>query len=295
MARPTVPTSLSQWNTFAGGTSAAAGKHGYDARVTDSSHRIGYQTFTIQPISSDRGRHLGYRLTVYPGTINGHETVGGYTKLYRSPQQAVSAARVWAAKNIPGTGMALLANPRRGKFQVMTSFGGKVLSSHSTMAAAERGAVKASRTTPVDVWNQSIRVGHFMDGKGQYFGASNPRRIRLSQPKAGQRVQIAGGSGLASDKQGKVLHWMDPKAKPLAREYPFVGGRTPSGMGWVAVELDDGSVTTVPANRLILPGSPAYGPVRQNPVVPSALPSKWTPATITRRGRQIQIRVGRGR
>jgi hypothetical protein len=29
----------------------------------------------------------------------------------------------------------------------------------------------------------------------------------------------------------------------------------------------------------------------QNPG-PSALPSKWTPATITRRGRQIQIRVG---
>jgi len=30
---------------------------------------------------------------------------------------------------------------------------------------------------------------------------------------------------------------------------------------------------------------------RANPG-PSALPSKWTPATITRRGRQIQIRMG---
>jgi hypothetical protein len=100
---------LDKWSMFAGGTAAAPGKHGYDLRA-------GGQTYTIQPISSQHGRHLGYRLTAYPGIpARGHQQIGG---LHRSPQSAVKAAREWAARQ---------QNPRtrktRDEWQMWSNYG----------------------------------------------------------------------------------------------------------------------------------------------------------------------------
>jgi hypothetical protein len=110
---------LDKWSRFAGGTAAAPGKHGYDLRA-------GGQTYTIQPISSQYGRHLGYRLTAYPGVpAHGHQQIGG---LHRSPQLAVKAAREWAARQ---------QNPRRREYYV-----GGTESMYPTLRAAKKAAKK---------------------------------------------------------------------------------------------------------------------------------------------------------
>ena len=78
----TVP-GISKWSTFAGGTSAAEGKYGYDFRV-------GGQTYTIQPYTTKYGRHAGYLLSAYPGDPpHGHQRIGSF----RSPSAAAAAAR----------------------------------------------------------------------------------------------------------------------------------------------------------------------------------------------------------
>ena len=61
-------------------------------------------------------------------------------------------------------------------YKVMTSFGGKLVSTHKTLAAAKRKAEAYSRKTPVDVW--SVKGGSFGMGKAiaHYAGRSkNPR------------------------------------------------------------------------------------------------------------------------
>jgi hypothetical protein len=66
-----------------------------------------------------------------------------------------------------------------------------------------------------------------------------------------QRVQISEGSGLDSGKEGTILPWDDARTKEVREDYPFVGGRTPESMGWLAVLLDDGMVTAMPKTRLM--------------------------------------------
>lgn len=67
-----------------------------------------------------------------------------------------------------------------------------------------------------------------------------------------QRVQISEGSGLDSGKEGVVIPWDDPRASDVMQDYPFVGGRNPQTMGWIAIALDDGEITTVPRNRAMV-------------------------------------------
>jgi hypothetical protein len=74
--------------------------------------------------------------------------------------------------------------------------------------------------------------------------------MRTKVTRMSNLIRIADGSGLDSNKSGRLLPWTHPKATPLANDYPFVGGRTPGSMKWVAVELTDGTVTTVPKNRV---------------------------------------------
>ncbi len=124
-----------------------------------------------------------------------HPSVRGTTDM--SARNIKAVARVEEGKGMESVGSTAMfsrrTNPRRGKFQVMTSFGGKVLSSHSTMAAAKRAAVKASVHTPVDIWSGSIRVGHFNEGKGQYFGAPNPGPSALPSKWTPATVTRVGG------------------------------------------------------------------------------------------------------
>lgn len=72
----------------------------------------------------------------------------------------------------------------------------------------------------------------------------------LKRMKASPRVRISELSGIDSGKEGVVIPWDDPRAQKEKNDYPFVGGRTPQGMGWVAILLDDGTVTSMPKNRV---------------------------------------------
>lgn len=69
--------------------------------------------------------------------------------------------------------------------------------------------------------------------------------------KPGVRVKISIGSGLDSGKTGIIVPWSE--YPQLATDYPFVGGRTPQSMGWVAVRLDDNwkQIQAFPKTRLV--------------------------------------------
>ena len=81
------------WNMYAGGISAAAGKHSYDLYVPEGQ-------YTIAPVSSRRGHHLGYSLKF---AATGKQPRGGGSGLWhdlgthRSPQTAATAARQYHA------------------------------------------------------------------------------------------------------------------------------------------------------------------------------------------------------
>jgi hypothetical protein len=61
---------------------------------------------------------------------------------------------------------------------------------------------------------------------------------------------ITEGSGIGSGHACRVIPWTDTRAQKISREYPFVGGRTPHGMNWVAVEMEDGTIDTFPKGRV---------------------------------------------
>lgn len=99
---------LAGWNTYAGGTFAAPGKHSYDFYTGPI--REGGRQYSISPYTTDHGHHAGYRLFVFPGgsdSLRGHTGIardGGEVSTHsiecrhRSPQAAASAARKHAAK-----------------------------------------------------------------------------------------------------------------------------------------------------------------------------------------------------
>ena len=64
-----------------------------------------------------------------------------------------------------------------------------------------------------------------------------------------QRVRVTEGSGLDSGEEGYVIPWTDPRTKELREEYPFVAGRNPNEMGWIAIVTDEGRLLTVPKTR----------------------------------------------
>ena len=82
---------IAKWNMYAGGTSAAPGKHSYDLRVSPGNLAGGRRQYVVSPISYSNGRHRGYLLQVA-----GSPEYSGLWKdlgMHRSPQQAASAAR----------------------------------------------------------------------------------------------------------------------------------------------------------------------------------------------------------
>lgn len=63
-------------------------------------------------------------------------------------------------------------------------------------------------------------------------------------------MTVTDGSGIGSGKSCVIIDWKHQLTKQLRQEYPFVGGRTPQSMGWVAVQFEDGSLGTYPKNRV---------------------------------------------
>lgn len=55
---------VADWQTYGGGTSAAPGRYSYHAPISGGklSAHGSPGTYMIDPISSDRGKHLGYRV-----------------------------------------------------------------------------------------------------------------------------------------------------------------------------------------------------------------------------------------
>jgi hypothetical protein len=88
IARTLIP-GIAKWNTYAGGTAAAEGKHSYDFYVPEGQ-------YTISPISSRHGRHIGYSLKLAAQFKQPRGSHGGLWHdlgMHRSPQAAASAAK----------------------------------------------------------------------------------------------------------------------------------------------------------------------------------------------------------
>lgn len=94
---------FSQWNTYAGGTSTAAGKSSYDIRAEGGRGPNGLVQFTVDPISNSAGRHQGYSLKAagLPGMSGLWCWIGpdakpnsnGNARLLAKPQDAVRIAQ----------------------------------------------------------------------------------------------------------------------------------------------------------------------------------------------------------
>jgi hypothetical protein len=167
------------------------------------------------------------------------------------------------------------SNPKRLKYRVMTSFGGKEVSDYHQLATAKRQAKLYAKTTgtPVDVWSTS--GGAFGKGKVVAHYAQNP--------------------GAAVDRQAlldtlKHLNWVFGKGEIQSMEWT-----SGSSTGGVRVRLQYGGEFrkfTIKGQYVTFRGH-RRKIAMQNPTAgPSAIPTKWTPATVSRKGGQIQIRMG---
>lgn len=127
-----------------------------------------YQLKPRRTIKGNRKIYSAWRGGVF---ISNHDT-------------AAKAARA-AAEDFKFTWSTKAPNPRRqGKFIVQTSFGAKILSTHSTLPRAIAAAKRVSGRETVDVWDvsggpfRSIRLGHFDRGQGQHLKTENPSTLR---------------------------------------------------------------------------------------------------------------------
>lgn len=93
---------LSKWNIYAGGTSAAYGKHSYDLIVGD-------KKYSIAAYTTKYGRHAGYLLSVFPGRNYGHSGINkdgnevmvtSLASSFRSPHLAAKAACLHYGKSL---------------------------------------------------------------------------------------------------------------------------------------------------------------------------------------------------
>lgn len=93
--------SLSNWTMYGGGTATAPGKHSYDIETSG-------RKYSIDPYSTDRGRHAGYYLRVYPsdgaplyagiGRTGDEVRVNSSGSSFRTPQAAAKAAGLHRAR-----------------------------------------------------------------------------------------------------------------------------------------------------------------------------------------------------
>lgn len=82
---------LSGWSMSAGGTAAAAGKHGYSHTAPGGRLANGVMQYRIEPVSHSNGRHSHYQLSVagHPDSPGLHQHLGNHSH----PAHAAKAAR----------------------------------------------------------------------------------------------------------------------------------------------------------------------------------------------------------
>jgi hypothetical protein len=222
-------------------------------------------------------------LTVYPGVVNGHESVGGYTKLYRSPQQAVSAARIWAAKNIPGMGMALLANPR-----VRFKVGDRVtIPWEGGLQQATVRQIKAGGRMVVEfpvsghLHNVPTEWATKVSGKGNPARAAGPSVDRQALLDTLKHLNWVFGKG-----EIQSMEWTPGSSIGGARVKLQYGGQ------YVKFKIDStGRFVTFRGHRREIADFTLSNPAARA-AGPSAIPMKWVKARVSRVGKQIQIRMG---
>lgn len=209
---------IAGWSTMAGGSSAAPGKRAYDFRTAK-------QTYTINPISSQYGRHQGYRLTVYPGNpAHGHQQIGG---LHRSPAAAAKAARVWAQTNDVSVG-----NPRRrnaGDYTVKKSGDNYVILFRGKRA---EGPPHATRAT-------AEKYARIMESERLRRTKSNPIGSKLTKVRVKVGNHIV--PGMARKKNGRVQVFVTPQ---VARRI------NPSLATWDVLYTDNGVTRIYTTTRL---------------------------------------------
>jgi hypothetical protein len=90
--------SLKSWHTFAGGTSAAAGKHSYQYPLTNR-HGEHVGDYHISPFTTKTGRHAGYSLKFTDKEARLGKGLWHDVGTFRSPQKAAKAALSHADSN----------------------------------------------------------------------------------------------------------------------------------------------------------------------------------------------------
>jgi hypothetical protein len=86
---------IAAWNTFAGGTAAAPGKHSYSLNVPEGEYHVDPISSHRSAATADRGRHQGYKLqfAARQQPRGGHSGLWHDLGMHRSPARAAVAAR----------------------------------------------------------------------------------------------------------------------------------------------------------------------------------------------------------
>lgn len=155
---------LPSWSMYAGGTGAAPGKHSYDIRQDG-------KQYMISPFTTEYGRHAGYILNVFPGTNHGYQGItpdGGEaqpnSKVYRSPQAAVSASKKYHDKHV---GQA--TNPSGTRYRgVITAIPGHLLRGGTKKGVSSWFSTKSDAAKWLRAMEQPGIETHFIErGKGR--------------------------------------------------------------------------------------------------------------------------------
>lgn len=175
-ARKGNPVAKLKWpHTYAGGTGAAEGRHGYRSEATP----FGY--WTVQPISWPNGRHRGYVADFVndKGAVPGglHQRIGGYNHVFRS------AAKAKAAASDSYGGLLVAEGVRKGN-PVKKRRSAAQRAATAKMIAAN----KARRGNPR---KRGKRIEHFtsMRVAGTGYGPSPTAGLRLRRKRRKPRAQ----------------------------------------------------------------------------------------------------------
>ena len=201
-----------------------------------------------------------------------------------SARNIKAIARVEEGKGLESVGSTATFSrrPNPDKYRVISSFGGTVVGWHNTLAAARKNAAAQSFQGPLDIWEtkggqfgHGKVVAHYVDGKAASV-KRNPTAVPL-------HYFVLNLYRSPSDR-GKVSpQTLTRLLRSVAVAKTWARGEVTKHGGVGYLYKDTKPVATIHYE-------PPYIP-RQNPG-PSAIPAQWTPATVSRHGGQIQIRMG---
>jgi len=149
---------LGAWSMHAGGTAAAAGKHGYTHSVSHGESNPNLHTsYSISPVTNERGRHTGYHVGAWsPKAGHAHKSLG----VARSPQEGVKLAREHFQKHFGGSKDASEAS--------------NAIVARAEKAVAEERAAKARHRGEVQGRVKARKESNRREGEA-FIGSLSPR------------------------------------------------------------------------------------------------------------------------